>query len=64
MDLCIYTCVSLQASLLGHTNWVHSADFSKNSELVASGGEDRLVRIWDVEKKVRCYFQLLLHDFE
>eukprot|EP00435_Cladocopium_sp_Y103_P019908 s1693_g4.t2 len=31
---------------------VYSADFSKNSELVASAGEDRLVRIWDVEKKV------------
>eukprot|EP00913_Durusdinium_trenchii_P014166 g13294.t1 len=70
------------ASLLGHTNWVYSAQFSKNSELAASGGEDgttgqhvdtwlimadclgrqdRLVRIWDVEKKATL---MTFPDFE
>jgi len=40
---------------------VYSADFSKNSELVASGGEDRVIRVWDVDKKATL---MTFPDFE
>lgn len=32
----------------GHQNWVKSAQFSSDSRMIASGSDDRTVRLWDV----------------
>jgi WD40 repeat protein len=36
-------------TLTGHTNWVRSIAFSPDGKRVASGSDDRLVKIWDTE---------------
>lgn len=41
--------MKFKQSFGGHTNWVKSAQFSADSRMVASGSDDRTVRIWDVE---------------
>ena len=39
------------ASFLGHTNWVRTASFSEDATQIVSGGDDKTVRLWDVERK-------------
>jgi len=39
-------------TLTGHTALVISVAFSPNGNLVASGSDDRLVKIWDTETGV------------
>lgn len=34
--------------LQGHSNWVLSVAFSPDSSRIASGSDDRTIRIWDV----------------
>lgn len=38
-------------SLTGHNNWVRHAAFSPDSRLISSGGDDRDLKIWDIESK-------------
>jgi len=38
-------------SLSGHSNWVRTSQFSPDIRLIASGGDDKTVKIWDVENK-------------
>ncbi len=38
-------------SLIGHTNWVRHAVFSPDCRLISSGGDDKVVRLWDSEAK-------------
>jgi WD40 repeat protein len=33
----------------GHTDWVHSAEFSHDGMQVVTGSEDGTAKIWDVE---------------
>ncbi len=35
-------------SLIGHSNWVRSANFNYDTTLAVSGGDDKLVKLWDV----------------
>ena len=42
---------SFQCSLVGHKNWVRTCCLSPDaSDLAASGGDDRTVRLWDVNR--------------
>lgn len=36
--------------MLGHTNFVFCVNFSPTSNLLASGGFDETVRVWDVAR--------------
>ena len=36
-------------TLTGHSDWVRSVAFSPDGKRVASGSDDRLVKIWDTE---------------
>ncbi len=35
-------------SLVGHSNWVRTACFNGDASLVATGSDDKLVKLWDV----------------
>lgn len=39
--------LKFKGSFVGHTNWVNCATMNKDSSLVASGGEDKKLMIWD-----------------
>lgn len=34
--------------MVGHSNWVRSASFNSDASLVATGSDDKLVKLWDV----------------
>jgi centriolar protein POC1 len=38
-------------SLYAHDNWVKSAEFSPDTRLIASGSDDRSVKLWDMTSK-------------
>ena len=40
-----------QFSLIGHNNWVRSAQFSPDARLAISGGDDKVVKLWDLRSK-------------
>ena len=40
-----------RASILGHTNWIRSAQFSPDSIIIASCSDDKTVKVWDLAKK-------------
>lgn len=50
----------LQSTLRAHQGHAWSAAFSPNSQHLASGGEDRVIRVWDWSKE-RCLFELYGH---
>ncbi|KAH8959232.1 hypothetical protein BDL97_06G068700 [Sphagnum fallax] len=37
-------------TLTGHLNWLRSAEFSPDDRHICSGGDDRTIRLWDVER--------------
>lgn len=42
-------------TFFGHTNWVTTARFGPDGRVVASGGTDRVVNIWDFESGERIF---------
>ncbi len=36
--------------IVSHTRWVTSICFSPNCNFIASGSEDKLIIIWDIDK--------------
>ena len=41
--------------LTGHTNWVSSVAFSPDGSLLASGSDDKTVRVWDVSTSTELW---------
>jgi centriolar protein POC1 len=44
--------------LKGHTNWIRKAQFSFDSRMIASGSDDRAVKLWDVNQN-----GMLIHTY-
>ena len=45
-------------NLNSHTNWVKCTRFDNDSKKIASCGDDKVMKLWDLEKKT------LVHNFE
>ncbi|MBW4575960.1 MAG: serine/threonine protein kinase, partial [Aphanothece sp. CMT-3BRIN-NPC111] len=43
-----YENLALATTLSGHSNWVHSVAFSPDGQSLASGSDDKTLKIWDV----------------
>src|SRR5439155_27372340 len=43
-------CAQTETALKGHGGWVGAVAFAPSGKLLVSGGADRQVRIWDIEK--------------
>ena len=55
MGLWSYPEKTLVKTFHGHKNYVMSANFSPQNNLIASASYDNTVRIWDVEKGVAIH---------
>ncbi|HEY9808561.1 MAG TPA: serine/threonine-protein kinase [Halomicronema sp.] len=40
-------------NFIGHNSWIRALTISSNGKLMASGGDDRTIRLWDIEKRFR-----------
>lgn len=40
-------------SIQAHQHWVKSAEFSPDTRLIATGSEDRTIKLWDVTSRTK-----------
>jgi centriolar protein POC1 len=50
-----------KCSLIGHSNWVRSASLSGDTRVAVSGGDDKLVKLWDIEAH-HCLHTFFEHE--
>jgi len=53
---------TLQATLTGHEGWIRSLDFAQKSDdelLLASGSQDKYIRLWRFEKGAKAHDSLI-----
>lgn len=46
----------------GHDSWVRDLAIISNSNFFVSVGEDKTIRIWDIERKKNVYVEKNAHD--
>jgi len=38
------------STIAAHNNWIRAAEFSPDSRLIVSGGDDKTFKLWDSEQ--------------
>src|SRR3546814_2186337 len=50
-----------RCSLIGHSNWVRTAALSGDTRVAVSGGDDKQVKLWDIEHH-QCLHTFYEHE--
>lgn len=62
--ICVWNYMNgnLLAQLIGHENWVKDIQIYQQGNFLVSAGEDKTLRIWDLNKKKQIFVEQGAHD--